>query len=51
MFSEQGFEGGQPPSELTKGVQGETAAIGRVSLHPVPVCGPASSGQGSLRNG
>ena len=46
-----GVRRGLPPSELAKGVQGETAAIGRVPLVPVPVCGPASSGQGSLRNG
>lgn len=35
-----GVRRGAAPSELAKGVQGETAAIGRVSLHPFLYAAP-----------
>ena len=46
MFSELGFEGGRPPSELAKGVQGETAAKGRVPLYPFLYAAPRVAGRG-----
>lgn len=45
-LNERGFEGGAAPSELAKGVQGETAAIGRVSLHPFLYAAPRAAGRG-----
>ena len=45
-LDKRGFEGGLPPSELAKGVQGETAAIGRVSLYPFLYAAPRAAGRG-----
>ena len=45
-LNERGFEGGAAPSELAKGVQGETAAIGRVSLRPFLYAAPRAAGRG-----
>ena len=41
-----GVRRGVAPSELAKGVQGETAAIGRVSLHPFLYAAPRAAGRG-----
>lgn len=45
-LNKRGFEGGLPPSELAKGVQGETAATGRVSLYPFLYAAPRAAGRG-----
>lgn len=41
-----GVRRGVAPSELAKGVQGETAAIGRVSLYPFLYAAPRAAGRG-----
>lgn len=41
-----GVRRGVAPSELAKEVQGETAAIGRVSLHPFLYAAPRAAGRG-----
>ena len=41
-----GVRRGLPPSELAKGVQGETAAIGRVPLYPFLYAAPRAAGRG-----
>ena len=41
-----GVRRGTSPSELTKGVQGETAAICRVPLHPFLYAAPRAAGRG-----
>lgn len=41
-----GVRRGAAPSELAKGVQGETAAIGRVSLHPFLYAAPRAADRG-----
>ena len=49
-LNDRGFEGGLPLRSLQRGAGGNGGDRPCLPA-PVPVCGPASSGQGSLRNG